>query len=145
MKKKKTRSGAKARQRHDREDRAWRFKEWHRRLDPILMAYDIDLVEWRRIGGELTPVAVYEITRKDTPGKPHPNYLKAIIDRFEGRDKEQSEAIQRVASLLGVKAYIVLYTNEPNPWFCVYDWIRETWYDHDRPSMIKWIEGHPHP
>jgi hypothetical protein len=102
-----TDSGAKAQQRTDNEDRAKIYRDWHRTLRADLAMFDVDTIEWRQRNGELVAVAVIELTRTDSDNVSE-NYLKAILDRFDVRDK-QGEASRKVAKALGVDAHITLF------------------------------------
>lgn len=111
IEKKLTPSGAKAVQRNDDEWRAKPYSEWHRTLDKSLLALDVDYIEWRFKDGNLYPVAVIEVTRTDKGKVVNNAYLNTIRERFEVRDL-QGRAAVRVATALGVKAFIVLFRED---------------------------------
>jgi hypothetical protein len=90
------------------EYRAWR----HGRGGPALLVCDIDQLEYRYDGeGWPEPVAVLEVTRYDGAGEPPRGYFEAILDRYVRRDG-QAKAIKVFASMLGCKAFIVLYRRD---------------------------------
>lgn len=111
MKKDKTSSGSKAHQRSDTERRIQPYSEWHRSLDRSLYATDVDFIEWRYQGDELTAVGVMEVTRVDMKKTVDRQYLDAIIQRINNRDF-QATAAQTVASALGTSVYIVLFRED---------------------------------
>jgi hypothetical protein len=111
MNKTTTRSGGKAYQRTDTENRALAYSNFHRTLDRSLLATDVDFIEWRYRDGELVPVGVIEVTRVDKGVFVTETYLKAILYRFEHRDM-QAKAARKVAEALGTKAYIVLFRED---------------------------------
>jgi hypothetical protein len=108
MEKKLTDSGAKAYQRNDSEWRLKPYSDWHRTLAKELLMVDVDFIEWRYRHGQLIPVGVMEVTRVDLGKHVAPEYLEAILARYEQRDM-QAEAARKVAAALRTKAYIVLF------------------------------------
>ena len=140
MDKKVTVSGAKSYQRQDIEDRSKEFRNFHRTLHKSLYATDLDLIEWRYINGVLTPVAVLEITRVDQGREVNEQYTSAILSRYEERDM-QALATRTAASLMGVKAWIVLYRQG-----CTEFWIYNLtnndnrWYHYDSDRLEKWLQ-----
>ena len=139
MEKKLTDSGAKSYQRGDMEDRSKEFRDFHRSLDKTLYATDLDLIEWRYINGVLTPVGVLEITRVDQGKQVNDQYKSEILKRYDKRDM-QGLATRTAASLLGVKAWIVLYRKG-----CSEFWIYsltdndQRWYHYDRDRLERWL------
>ena len=118
--KKLTDSGVKAHQRDDHEDRAKVYRDWHRTLDPSLIASDVDLIEWAMADdGELIPVGVFELTRMDGNGRASGTYLEKIVERITDRDLQSRFSIV-VAEALGVDARIILF-NESLSYFAVYN------------------------
>ncbi|NJK62069.1 MAG: hypothetical protein HC921_04715 [Synechococcaceae cyanobacterium SM2_3_1] len=111
MQKKQTETGVKAYQRQDQEWRSKPYSDWHRTLDRRLLMTDVDFIEWRYRQGELVAVAVIEVTRVDRGKTVNSAYLQAIIARFETRDM-QAKAARKVATALGVSAYIVLFRED---------------------------------
>ena len=138
MDKQLTDSGAKAQQRTDNEDRAKIYRDWHRTLKADLAMFDVDTIEWRRGENGLVPVAVIELTRTDSEDV-RESYLKAILDRFDVRDK-QGEAIRKVAKALGVNAYITLFNLKLTK-FWVYNLTQEKgWNSFTKEEYIKFLE-----
>jgi len=113
MYKKTTSSGAKAYQRTDKTDRSLAYRNWHRTLNKRLYAIDIDLVEIMFDKDGVKPVAITEITMVDSDAKVTESYLERILHRYKVRDF-QAKASTRIAELLGVDAYIVLYRENCN-------------------------------
>lgn len=141
MEKALTESGAKAHQRNDSEDRSKEFRDFHRSLDRSLYAIDVDLVEWRFINGELTPVATIEITRVDNKQAATPQYLNQIIQRFDERDM-QAKAAEILARKLEVKAWIVLFSKGCEEFwvYCLSD--RSIgWRHFDKNRLEKWLQA----
>lgn len=101
--------------------------------------FDVDTIEWRRRDGELVAVAVIELTRTDSDNVSE-NYLKAILERFDVRDK-QGEASRKVAKALGVDAYITLFNKELTK-FWVYNLTQERgWKSFTKEEYIKLLES----
>ncbi len=139
MDKQLTDSGAKAQQRTDNEDRAKVYRDWHRTLRADLAMFDVDTIEWRRGENGLFPVAVIELTRIDGDDA-NEKYLKAILDRFDVRDK-QGEATRKVAKALGVNAYITLFNLKLTK-FWVYNLTQEKgWKSFNQKEYIEFLES----
>jgi hypothetical protein len=98
----------KGKQRTDSEDRTIEYRAWRHTLGNGLYAADIDQVEWRVRDGVPVPVAVLELSRVDGNVRVPPAYLEAVVDRMTRRDG-QASAVTHFASLLGVKAWVVLF------------------------------------
>ncbi|EFM09528.1 hypothetical protein PaecuDRAFT_3575 [Paenibacillus curdlanolyticus YK9] len=140
MEKKLTESKAKAHQRSDQEDRALGYKNWHRGLKRNLYMLDVDSIEWRVRDGELIPVGVMEITRTDSDQQIGTAYLDKIIERFEIRDF-QGKIAKRLASILGVKAYIVLYKYDCSEFFVYNLSDNGPWNKFDPKGMESFLES----
>ena len=117
--KKLTRSGAKAQQREDTENRILPYSMWHRTLDKSLLMLDIDFIEWRFRGGEPVPVGVMEVTRVDKGKEVNENYLASILRRYDVRDV-QGRVARKVAEMLKTRAFVVLFREDCSE-FWVYD------------------------
>lgn len=135
MYKERTKTGAKAYQRSDTENRVKPYSDWHRTLHGSLLMLDVDFVEWRYKNGELVPVGVMEITRVDGDKPVGNNYLNAIINRFEKRDV-QAQAARKVAGALGTKAYIVLFRQDCSE-FWVYCLSNPDGWSHFSPTEME--------
>jgi hypothetical protein len=132
--------GAKGRQHHTREDRTLDYRAWHRTWASSCFVSDIDQLEWRMIGGEVTPVALIELTRIDGAPNPPASYFRAILTRFEERDA-QAKAARTFARLLGVTAWIVVYHHDlSNLW--VYNLSNSRgWFSMSPTGYQRWLEN----
>jgi hypothetical protein len=116
--------GQKAYQRADREDRSLPYRDWVRTIDADGFFIDIDFIKWRCINGELTPVAITDITRCDSEEAGQP-YLDAITSRVFVRDR-QGDVLRRLGELLKIPVYLVLFQKEIK-WFWVYSFQSNRW------------------
>ena len=94
---------------------------------------DVDFIKFR--AG--VPCAITELTRIDSAEEPEKPYLDAIIDRYYNRDR-QGENIERVAMMLEVPAYIILFNSECY-WFWVFSCQRHEWKYMDRATYIEFL------
>ena len=103
----------KKRNREDKEDRTMAYRD-KRREHHYGYVQDIDQLEYSFYGGEIVFVAVLELTRVDStprfPNSPTPKYLEKILERFN--HDAQAEFSKKVASNLGVEAYIVAFSED---------------------------------
>jgi hypothetical protein len=135
--------GSKGMQRTDKEDREIAFREWHMSLGRQYTSINVDDLEYRIVGDgddDIIFKAVLEITRVDHDDVINDNYLQAILDRYETRDA-QGRVIRRVAKLLGVKVWIVLWRYSLQE-FCLYNLTdRRGWFKNiSKPVCAKWIK-----
>ena len=134
----------KVRQRKDVEDRAHEYRKWRRGFGRRLYVSDIDHLECRVIHGTMVPVAALELTRVDGNVKVPQSYLDAIYQRFTKRDG-QGAIITRLAELLNIKAWVVLFRWDLTE-FWVYNLTDERgWWKSLSPQKYKgWISSlHP--
>lgn len=108
-------------------------------MDRSLYATDLDLIEWRYINGVLTPVGVLEITRVDQDKEVNDKYKSEILSRYDSRDM-QGQATRKAASMLNVKAWIVLYRKGCSE-FWIYSLTDDNgrWYHSDHERLEKWL------
>lgn len=125
LEKKKDKSGQKAYQRNDREDRSLVYRDWLRTVETGGWWLDIDMVKFKNVDGQPTPVAITELTRSDSNTPVGQKYLDAIINRYFGRDK-QGQTIEKLGKLLGVPCYLVLF-NKAMTWTKVYSFRQKKW------------------
>ena len=135
MKRKRTKSGAKAHQRSDTERRVQPYSEWHRTLDKRLLMLDVDFIEWRFRGGDLVPVGVMEVTRVDLGKSVSERYLKSILSRYNERDL-QGKVARRVAQDLGTNAYVVLFREDCSE-FWIYNLTCSAGWWHCNPEEME--------
>lgn len=140
MHKKTTTTGAKAYQREDAEWRIKPYSDWHRTLSKKLLMLDVDFIEWRYRNGELMAVGVMEVTRVDKGKEVNQQYLRAIRQRFEERDL-QAHAARKVASVLGTKAYIVLFREDCSEFWLYNLTDAKGWYYLTPERMEKFLES----
>jgi len=128
-------NGQKAFQRvGDKEDRSLPYRDWLRTVECGGFFMDIDFLKWKKVDGELKPVAITELTRCDneTAG---PGYLVAIVQRYFYRDR-QGQIIEKLASLLNVPAYLVLFQKDMK-WVWILDFKDRSWKEY-KPE--EWAE-----
>ncbi len=116
------------------------YTAWHRSLKRWCYAGDVDQIEWRKVAGELKPVAVLELTRVRGPGPVPSSYLRHIHSRFF-RDS-QAERTVHVADRLGCDAYVVLFRPDLTD-FWAYNLTRDEqicWKHYSRAGFADWIE-----
>lgn len=122
LEKKTTASGAKAYQREDKEDRTLLYRNWRREVvskgsrRSTCYTSDLDQIEYVIINDEVHPVAIFELTRYDDDEnnfkeQSWAKYRSAILDRFFYRDA-QGKFVRKMASLLGIPAFIVLFRKD---------------------------------
>ena len=125
--------GQKDYQRNDSEDRALCYRKWLRTVDTDGYYLDVDFIKFR----DGVPCAITELTRTDSAEEPETAYLDAIIQRYFGRDR-QGEHIERVAMMLEVPAYLVLFNKECY-WFWVFSFNRREWKYFTRATYIEFL------
>lgn len=129
----------KTKQRRDKEDRIVKYRNWRWNFGDGCYVTDVDHVEWRIKNGKITPVAVFELSRVDGNVNVPQTYLDAVLKRFNKRDGQKS-AVKRIAELLGVHVYIVLFRWDLTE-FWVYDLTaRNGWYSNITQNEYEdWI------
>jgi hypothetical protein len=115
------------------------YRDFHRTLGAHCYMIDIDSVELRKRNGSLVPVAFIETTYCNTINDP---LLKAVAERLDG--SPQLETMVRTASVLGVPAYIVVFTLDCEM-FAVRKASGGSWHIADRRQYSDWIEKLPIP
>jgi len=133
--------GFKANQRPKTEDRTTRYREWRRTFGDGAYVSDVDQVEFRVIGGIVTPIAILEISRVDGNHPVPIKYLQSAWTRFSERDP-QKEVIETMARSTGIPAYFVLYR-----WDLTEFWTRlfypdaplNRWKHTDQPGYSRWV------
>jgi len=134
MEKKRTHTGAKAVQLSQKEDRTWRYRTKLRETPSCgLYCWDVDLVHVVFIDDKPVPVLITELTKAE-PGKViTTRYRNAVLKRWYERDA-QARFTNMVAKLLGVRAYLVLFTDELQDVhiysFGAERWLKFTWQEH---------------
>ena len=88
---------------------------WLRKIEAKGMFMDVDMIKWKFEGSEIVPCAITELTRCDSQEVGEP-YLSAIIERYFKRDI-QGKVITKLANLLEIPAYLVLFQKEMK-WLC---------------------------
>jgi len=130
-------NGQKAYQREDREDRSLIYRDWLRTVPVDGWFLDIDFIKFKKVEGEIKPVAITELTRCDKP-QIGQGYLDAIIDRFFVRDS-QGKTIQNVADKLGVPAYLVLFNKEMK-WIWVFSFQKKEWREFTPQTWAEYLK-----
>jgi hypothetical protein len=129
----------KGKQRADTEDRMTDYRAWRWNWGNGCYVNDIDQVEWRLHGGEITPVVALEMTQYDTNDRhPTSNYLSAILNRYENRDA-QAESIKAFAKRLGVDAIIVLFRENLKEFWLYNLTLGEGWVHKDQAAYKTWL------
>ena len=129
------------------EDRMFPYSLWHRHeLGSKECVQDLDQVEYRfDKEGNIIPVTILEVTRMDVGWEnrdPNETYLKNIEHRFFNRDA-QARAIQHLARMLRVKAWIVLFRGDLQA-FWVFDIrARGPWHRLTDAQYKRWIQLQP--
>jgi len=122
LEKKKTASGAKARQRPDTEDRSLVYRDWRREVvgkgkgRSTCYTSDIDQIEYVIVNNQVVPTVLLELTRYDFdeydgPSQNWEKYLAAILDRYFLRDA-QGIFVKAVSQKMDIPAFIVLFRND---------------------------------
>ena len=110
-------------------------------FDTRCFAWDVDLIEWRRIEGRdgLVPVGVFELSRIDGGVHPPPLYFEKILVN----QAPKIEMAKRVAKALFTEAYYVVFRedmselwtyNLSNPW-------STGWGRSELSGYEQWIRG----
>jgi hypothetical protein len=114
--------------------RTWRYsigKDRHYVLD-------VDQVEYRLRGGKLVPVAVLEMTRADVAGA-DPD--RKLLHDIRTRSTWQREALEHIATLLGVPLYIVVYHAHLEEYFILAATGVELAHIIGRKRYADWLEA----
>lgn len=120
------------------EDRSMKYREWHAKLGKGFYANDVDQIEWRGTGVNGFPVAVIELSRIDEELQNPHAYRKAVLERFTIRDAQAFYAV-RVATALGVCAFIVLFKFDLSE-FHVYNLTKKKgWFVYDQPGYADFL------
>jgi hypothetical protein len=131
-------NGKKVAQLATTEDRLAPFAAWRRQFGGGLYCGDLDLVEWRLIDGEVTFVAVMEMTRVDGSRPVPQSYLDAVLARMTIRDP-QGQVARTAAALMQSLAFIVVWR-----WDCSEFWIyclshHRGWWHVNGAKYRAWI------
>ncbi len=130
--------GQKAYQRgNDREDRSLVYRDWLRTVDTNGWYMDVDFIKWRKVGDELKPIAITDLTRCDSESVGH-QYLAAILDRFFVRDR-QGYFLKQLGKLLKVPVYLVLFQVEMK-WLKVFSFQKEIWKDYTPKEWADYLK-----
>lgn len=117
-------TGQKAYQRKDTEDRSLIYRNWLRTVETNGFFMDIDFIKWKNLNGTLVPVAITDLTRTDSDDVGEP-YLNAILDRFFNRDK-QGLILEKLGILLNIPVYLVLFPKKMH-WVFVFSFRKKEW------------------
>lgn len=91
------------------------------------------------IDGEFTPVAVLELSRVDGNEHVPDTYLNAVLARYDRRDG-QGAAITRIAAILGVDAWIILFRWDLTEFWAFNLTERKGWFKNISPENYeRWI------
>jgi hypothetical protein len=133
--------GTKGQQRQDSEDRALAYRRWHRTLPSWALLSDVDGIEWRKVNGSWQPIAIVELSRIDGAAPLPEAYLKSVETRFNERDA-QGDLTRRVATILGVPAYLTLFTGDLACFYVLELTGKGRWAKNlDEPRYRFWLEG----
>jgi hypothetical protein len=133
-------NGLKGRQHHSREDRTAPYRDWRWRLGGGLYVNDIDQVEWRLRGGQITPVAVLELTRVNGTMPVPARYLDNILQRICHRDPQGRVAVE-IADRLVVCAYLVLWRWDLSEFWCYNLTDGKGWQHWNRQQYQAWLKA----
>lgn len=124
-----------------REDREWRFRDWHRDFPRWCYQMNLDVLEYRRASnGDLMPVALLELSRFDGDRIPGPAYFSAWLDRIHERD-DNAAALKKFAEMLCCDAYLVLFQADLR-WFMVYNLSTGKGWENMTPAAyMAWTRG----
>ena len=150
LQKKKTSTGAKARQRDDDEDRSLVYRDWRREVvgkgkkRSTCYTCDLDQVEYVIVKQEIHPVAIIELTRYDQDeyagsSQSWAKYRSAVLDRYFFRDS-QGRFVKKMAELIGVPAYLVLFRKDVES-FWIFDMCCKDalWVKKDADEYREWL------
>ena len=151
--KKTTKSGAKARQRDDKEDRTIAYRDFRREVGKVIKdgrkrntcyVSDLDQIEYIFVDNIPVPLAIFEITRYDFDESelaPHSwaKYRTSILDRYFTRDA-QGKFIVSIAENLDCAAYIVLFRYDTES-FWVFDLLNNNhfWKHFNKDEYTQWL------
>jgi hypothetical protein len=130
--------GAKAYQRPDHEDRTLDYRNLRRTFSNTPYTNDIDMVEWRNENGQVSPVAILELTRIDA-NSCGGQYLQAILDRFHCQG--QASFILKMSERLLCDAYIVAYYQDLTLFHLYNLTAKKGWATMNAQHYEKWLQS----